>query len=179
MNDREAFRQLVDQYKDKVVNTCFGFVHQKEDAEDIAQDVFIEAWLSYHKFRGEASLSTWLYRIAVNKSLDAVRKQKTKKYIGLFKNLIHLNNETIDNIRHPEPNPLQQIEQHEREQALYKALDKIPVNQRIAITLSKFEDLSMKEIAEVIETSESAVESLLSRAKVSLKKHLEDYYKNI
>jgi len=179
MNDKEAFRQLVEQYKDKVVNTCFGFVHQKEDAEDIAQDVFIEAWLSYHKFRGEASLSTWLYRIAVNKSLDAVRKQKTKKYIGLFKNLLHISDEAIDKLKHTEADPLQQIEQYEREQALYKALDKIPVNQRIAITLSKFEDLSMKEIAEVMDTSESAVESLLSRAKVSLRKHLEDYYKNI
>ena len=179
MNDREAFRQLVEQYKDKVVNTCFGFVHQKEDAEDIAQDVFIEAWLSYPKFRGESSLSTWLYRIAVNKSLDALRKQKTKKYIGLFKNLLHISDESVDNLKHTEPNPLQQIEQYEREQALYKALDKIPVNQKIAITLSKFEDLSMKEIADVMETSESAVESLLSRAKVSLRKHLEDYYKNI
>jgi len=178
MNDREAFRQMVEQNKDKVVNTCFGFVHQKEDAEDIAQDVFIEAWLSYHKFRGEASLSTWLYRIAVNKSLDALRKQKTKKYIGLFKNLLQLGDEAVDKIKHTEPDPLQQIEHYEREQALYKALDKIPVNQRIAITLSKFEDLSMKEIAEVIETSESAVESLLSRAKVSLRKHLDDYYKN-
>ncbi len=178
MNDREAFRQMVEQNKDKVVNTCFGFVHQKEDAEDIAQDVFIEAWLSYHKFRGEASLSTWLYRIAVNKSLDALRKQKTKKYIGLFKTLLQLGGEAVDKIKHTEPDPLQQIEQYEREQALYKALDKIPVNQRIAITLSKFEDLSMKEIAGVMETSESAVESLLSRAKVSLRKHLDDYYKN-
>ncbi len=178
MNDKEAFRQLVEQNKDKVVNTCFGFVHQKEDAEDIAQDVFIEAWLSYHKFRGEASLSTWLYRIAVNKSLDALRKQKTKKYIGLFKTLLQLGGEAVDKIKLTEPDPLQQIEQCEREQALYKALDKIPVNQRIAITLSKFEDLSMKEIAGVMETSESAVESLLSRAKVSLRKHLDDYYKN-
>ena len=99
MNNREAFRQLVDQYKDKVVNTCYGFVHQKEDAEDIAQDVFIEAWLSYPKFRGESSLSTWLYRIAVNKSLDAVRKQKTKKYISLFKNLLHISDEAIDKIK--------------------------------------------------------------------------------
>ena len=70
------------------------------------------------------------------------------------------------------------MEISEREQALYQALDKIPVNQRIAITLSKFEDLSQKEIAGVMDVSESAVESLLSRAKVSLRKQLENYYRN-
>ncbi len=178
MNNKEVFRQLVEDYKDKVVNTCFGFVHQQEDAEDIAQEVFVEAWLNYHKFRGEASLSTWLYRIAVNKSLDALRKRKTRKYIDLIKNLLHLNNEDHNQIKESNLDPLQKIETEEREQVLINALDLIPVNQKIAITLAKYEDLSMKEIAEVMETTESAVESLLSRAKVSLRKHLEEYYKN-
>ena len=114
----------------------------------------------------------------MNKSSNAVRKQKTKMYISLFKNLLHLNNEETDKIKQIDLDPLQKIEQYEREKLLYKALDKIPVNQKIAITLSKFEDLSMKEIAAVMETTESAVESLLSRAKVSLRKNLEDYYKN-
>ena len=119
-----------------------------------------------------------MYRIAVNKSLDALRKRKTRKYIDLIKNLLHLNNEDHNQIKESNLDPLQKIETEEREQVLINALDLIPVNQKIAITLAKYEDLSMKEIAEVMETTESAVESLLSRAKVSLRKHLEEYYKN-
>ncbi len=179
MNKKEAFRQLVEEYKDRVVNTCFGFVHQKEDAEDIAQDVFLEAWLSYEKFRGDSSLSTWLYRIAVNKSLDALRKQKTRKYIGLFKNLLQINNENTSKLKQLDADPLQAIEQNEREQLLLDALNKIPQNQRIAITLSKYEGLTTREIAAVMETTESAAESLMSRAKESLRKQLENYYKKL
>lgn len=179
MNNKEAFRQMVEEYKDKVVNTCYGFVHQKEDAEDIAQDVFLEAWQSYEKFRGDSSLSTWLYRIAVNKSLDALRKQKTRKYIGLFKNLLQLTNDNTAKIKNHDLDPLQAIERNEREQLLLDALNKIPQNQRIAITLSKFEGLSTREIAAVMETTESAAESLMSRAKESLRKQLEYYYKKI
>ena len=179
MDKKEAFRQMVDQYKDKVVNTCFGFVHQREDAEDIAQDVFVEAWIKYDTFKGDAQLSTWLYRIAVNKSIDALRKQKARKYIDLFKNILHLDSKESMAVKQNQPDPHQKMELDEREQILVSALQNIALNQRIAITLSKYEDLSVKEIAQVMETTESAVESLLSRAKLSLRKQLEATYKNI
>ena len=178
VNEPETFRQLMETYKDKVVNTCFGFLHNREDAEDVTQEVFIEVYLSYQKFRGESGIATWIYRIAVNKSLDVCRKRNTQKRIAFFKNLIHLDNVNSKEIAHSETDALIDMERQESMQVLYKALDKIPSNQRIAITLYKFEDLSMREISKVMDTSESAVESLLSRAKVSLKKQLEHYYKN-
>ncbi len=177
MKDTETFRQLMESYKDKVVNTCYGFLHSKEDAEDVAQEVFIEVYLSYCNFRGESSISTWIYRIAINKSLDVCRKRNTQKRIAFFKNLIHIDSVNAKEIAQHEADALTNMETQERTKALYQALDKIPTNQRIAITLSKFEDLTMREISKVMDTSESAVESLLSRAKASLKKQLENYYK--
>lgn len=178
MKETATFRELMEEYKDKVVNTCYGFLHNREDAEDVAQEVFIEVYLKYQNFKGESSIATWIYRIAVNKSLDVCRKQNTKKRIAFFKNLIYLDNFNKTEIAQYETDALTNMETQEQTKVLYQALDKIPVNQRIAITLSKFEDLSMREISKVMDTSESAVESLLSRAKVSLKKQLENYYRN-
>ena len=178
ININFTFRQIMEDYKDKVVNTCYGFLHNREDAEDVAQEVFIEVYLSYQKFRGNSDIATWIYRIAVNKSLDVCRKRNTQKRIAFFKNLIRIDSMNAKEITLNENDALSKIEKQEMTKILYLALDRIPVNQRIAITLSKFEDLSMREISKVMDTSESAVESLLSRAKVSLKKQLEHYYKN-
>ncbi|MCX6232838.1 MAG: RNA polymerase sigma factor [Bacteroidetes bacterium] len=165
-------------YKDKVVNTCFGFLHNREDAEDTAQEVFIEVYLSYHKFRGDADIATWIYRIAINKSLDVYRKRNSKKTLAFLTNLLRFDHVKTLKTAHNEEDAQTKMESKERVEVLYHALDKIPVNQRIAITLSKFEDLSQKEIAAVMDVSESAVESLLSRAKLSLRKQLGNYFKN-
>lgn len=176
LGNRDFFRNLVDEYKDKVVNTCYGFLHNFEDAEDTAQEVFIEIYLSYEKFKGKSTISTWIYRIAVNKSFDFLRKQNSKKRINLFKNILNIDTIEQKDIKSVEEYPLINIEQKERETVLFQALDKIPVNQRIAITLSKLENLSIREIAKIMDTTESAVESLIFRAKTSLKKLLEKYY---
>ena len=73
---QSAFRHLVDKYQVLVFNTCIGFVGNRQSAEDLSQDVFIETYRSISKFRGEAKLSTWLYRISVNKSLNHIRDHK-------------------------------------------------------------------------------------------------------
>ena len=79
--DEQVFRRLVEKYRQLIVNTCFGLVHNSEDAEDIAQDVFIEVFRSVHKFRADSKLSTWLYRIAVNRSLNFIRDNKRRKLL--------------------------------------------------------------------------------------------------
>ena len=77
--DASAFRNLVDEFREKVRNTCYRFVKNADDADDIAQDVFIQVFESLDNFRAEAELSTWIYRIAVNKSLDFIRAKQKKK----------------------------------------------------------------------------------------------------
>ena len=173
-----AFRQLVDNYQKMVVNTCFGMVHSKHDAEDIAQEVFIEVFRSIHKFRSDAKISTWLYRIAVNRSLNFIRDNKKRKWFGSFEDSDEAKNNQLQNIKTDRNDqPEFQLENSERAVMLHKTIDSLPQNQKIAFTLSKYEELSYQEIADVMNLSISSVESLLHRAKKNLQKKLYKCYK--
>lgn len=178
LGDDHAFRILVEEHKDRVYNTCLGFLRNPHDAEDVAQDVFMRVFESINDFREDAALSTWLYRIAVTKSLELIRKRKRKKRSGFFRALMNKDEEpddTSDNSFFGHPGVA--LENKERAQVLLKAIEQLPANQRIAFTLHKLEDLSYKEIAEVMEASLSAVESLMYRAKKNLQQELYNYYK--
>ena len=174
--DETAFRECVESHKDKVLNTCYRFVQNRDDAEDLAQEVFIEVYRSISHFREDAELSTWIYRIAVNKSLDFVRKKKRKKRIAYVLSYFGSADEEKDLQLSAPTNPQSDLEQKERIQILNKAIDSLPENQKVAITLSKYEGFSNKEIAEIMETSVSAVESLIHRAKNNLHKKLHQFY---
>jgi len=174
-----AFKVLVEEYQNKVINLCFGFVHNREDAEDITQEVFIEVYNSVIHFRGEAKISTWLYRISVNKSLDFIRRKNRKKRFAKFQNILGFER-TIEKVQESElTNPHTILENKERIQILTETIETLPQNQKIAFILSKFEGFKNNEIAEIMKTSLSAVESLMHRAKKNLKVKLYDYYKNI
>lgn len=166
---------MVDLYKDRVYNTCVSMLHQQEDAEDVAQEVFIEVYKSKNSFRGDAQMSTWIYRIAVNKCLEFLRKKKTKKRWAILLDWTEWKGKEKGD-SHSTDHPGIALEQKERAQTLMKAIDKLPENQKVAITLYEFEQLSYKEIAEVMETTKSAIESLIFRAKKNLKKQLHDWY---
>ncbi len=175
--DRDAFRYLVEKYQVLIYNTCLGFVGNSQSAEDLSQDVFIEVYRSVHRFRGDARLSTWLYRIAVNKSLNHIRDNKKHNIVRSLERFFfgekEENLEVEDYIYGTADSPMTSRE-HARQ--LYSAIEKLPDNQRIAFTLHKFDDLSYKEIAEIMDTSLSSVESLIHRAKKNLQKSLKAYY---
>lgn len=175
--DHQAFRMLVEAFQEKVLNTCYGFVHNKEEAEDLTQEVFIEIFRSIGKFRGDAKLSTWVYRIAVSKSLEEIRKRKRQKRAAYFKSLVGLEG-AAQKVASPTHNPHQTLESKQRSEIMQQTLEKLPKNQRIAFTLHKYEGLSYQEIADVMGLSLSAIESLMHRGKVNLKQRLTVYYKN-
>ncbi len=171
----KAFELLVENYQVKVYNTILGFVKSPEDAEDLAQEVFIEVFNSVTKFRAEASLSTWIYRIAVNKALEFIRKQKRLKRFAFLTNLFDASaKEKITTTDFVHPGIL--MENKERGVILFGAIDKLPENQKVAFTLHKIEGLSYQEIAKVMNISLSAVESLMFRAKKNLRRELSAYY---
>ncbi len=172
----KAFRQLVESFKDRVFNTCLGFMVSKEEAEDVAQEVFVEVFSSIRSFREESQLSTWVYRIAVTKSLEAIRKKRRKKRFAIIERIVGTDQreQTLENPG--EYHPLAQIEHRERASALYAAIEALPDSQRVAFTLHKIEGLSQKEVSEVMDTSIPAVESLIHRAKENLRKRLFAYY---
>jgi len=176
LGNEKAFRQLVEQQKDRVYNTCLGLLHNPQDAEDMAQEVFIQVWNSIGGFEGKAALSTWIYRIAVTKSLELIRYRKSQKRQSFFQSLKQDNDPDVVSGDDFFVHPGVAMEQKERAEVLFRAIDQLPENQKIAFTLHKVEDLSYKEIAEVMETSVSAVESLMHRAKKKLQDLLYEFY---
>ncbi|MEM7551971.1 MAG: RNA polymerase sigma factor [Bacteroidota bacterium] len=173
--DEQAFKVLIDKHQKLVYNTVLSFVKSEEDADDLAQEVFLEVFQSVSSFRGDSKLSTWLYRIAVTKSLEHIRKIKRKKRFtfltGLWNDRNELIHQPVDWVH-----PGIQLENKEHAKALFLALDKLPEQQKTTFLLHKVEGLPYQEIANILETSLSSVESLMFRAKQNLKKILKNYY---
>ena len=171
-NDPLAFRMLVEQYEDMVFRTSMGLLHDKEEAEDISQEVFIEVFKSIAYFRGESKLSTWLYRITINKSLNELKKIQRQKTWGRLDDFIKGKKEDRREISIPDRSGEKAGESEELAKMLQHAIDELPENQRIAFVLAKYDELSYKEIAEIMNSTVSSVESLVHRAKSNLQKRL-------
>ena len=170
-----AFTKLVEEWQDMVYNTALGIVQNPEDADDITQEVFVQVYQSISSFKGESKLSTWLYRITLSKALDHEKKRKRKKRFAFVQSLFGgPGEEPVHPVEYDHPGV--QLEKKERAGELFAALKRIPDKQRVAFTLHKLEGQSYQEIAEIMNTTLYAVESLMGRAKTNLKKILNKYY---
>ena len=173
--DEQAFTKLVEEWQDMVYNTALGIVQNEEDADDITQEVFIQVYQSISSFKGISKFSTWLYRITVSKALDHEKKKKRKKRFGFVQSLFNNQDEEIL-LPAVFDHPGVELEKKEKARELFNVLKNIPDKQRIAFTLHKLEGKSHQEVAEIMNTTLFAVESLISRAKANLKKELIKYY---
>ena len=173
--DEQAFKRLVDEWQDRVFNTAISIVQNEDDADDITQEVFVQVYQSVSSFKGESKFSTWLYRITITKSLDHEKRKKRKKRSAFVQSLFGIGGEEIV---HPADfnHPGILMEKKEGAAGLFAALKQIPDKQRIAFTLHKMEGQSYQQVAEIMNTSLFAVESLIARSKVNLKKALKNYY---
>jgi RNA polymerase sigma-70 factor (ECF subfamily) len=178
-NQPGAFKLLVEMYQEKILNTCFRFLNNREDAEDVAQEVFVEVYQSISQFRGNSKISTWLFRIAVTKSLDALRKKSRKKRLAQIQSILGRKEENEELLIHDGNDPGKEFENRERAAILMQAINSLSKNQQIAITLNKQEGFSQKEVAEIMGISVSATDALVQRAKKNLQKKLYDYYKRV
>jgi RNA polymerase sigma-70 factor (ECF subfamily) len=174
--DPSAFKALVEAYQAKVLSTCYRFLHNREDAEDTAQEVFVEVHRSLAAFREEAELSTWIYRIAVTKSLDVLRRAKRRKRFDAVRGVFGFSVEIHEVAAPRDQGPEQDLEIRERSRILREAIAALAENQRIAVTLARYEGLTNKHIAGIMGTSVPAVDSLLHRAHANLRKSLSRYY---
>jgi RNA polymerase sigma-70 factor, ECF subfamily len=173
--DRSAFHELVALHGKQVINTCYRLLLDREDAEDVSQEVFIEVFQSIGTFRGEAKLSTWIYRIAVTRSLDEIKKRNRKKRITSFGKLLHLDEAAHWIAGGTTPDVF--LHEEERMKEVRQALDALPDNQRVAFALSKIDGYTNREIAEIMKTTTIAVESLVHRAKKKLSDELKKILK--
>ena len=174
-----AFGQLIDAYEQKIFGTCISFIPNKEDAEDVAQEVFLEVFKSISKFKSNAKLSTWIYKITTNKCLEFIRKKKTKKRFAFMQTLsgddlpIPMTPYFVE-INHPGI----LLENKEKTALIFKAIDTLPAQQKVIFTLAKIDGKRYQEIVEITGKSLSSVESVLFRAKKNLQKKLANFYKN-
>ncbi len=172
--DQQAFKQLVNTWQNMVYNTVLGIVQDNQEAEDVSQEVFIQVYQSIKHFRGDAKLSTWLYRVSVTKALDAERKKKSKKRLANLKSWVGLGEKEEEAVHFHHPGV--QLDNKERAAVLFKAMQKLSDNQRIAFTLIKAEGLSYEETADIMNITIKAVEALMHRAKENLRKQLQHFY---
>ncbi len=159
--DTKAFAIIVDRYKHMVFTLAMKMVRNREEAEEVAQDVFFKVYRVLSTFKGDAKFSTWLYKIAYHRSLDYIKKQKRT-----------LNTSAIDvNDHYNLPDiayKLDYLEVNERKQTIKDAIDALPEDDAVVITLHYFEELSLKEIAEIMNITPNTVKVRLFRSRKRL-----------
>ncbi len=171
--DQEAFREIVERNKMSVLNLCLRFTGNKNDADDLAQEVFIRVYQAASTYEIKAAFTTWLYRVTVNLCLNYQRRKKILPFFSL--------NHSRDSNSHPEDRipelstqeqPDTELEKKELQFLVQKAIQSLPENQKTVVILHRYHNLSYQEIADILNTTVSAVESRLHRAKENLKKKL-------
>lgn len=177
MKDPQSFQLLVDDYSELVFNLSLSILQNRQEAEDATQEIFTIIYLSINSFKGDSKLSTWIYSIGTNKCRDILRRRNRKKRFAFFVSTDHVLANQQTNHRDPYMHPGIELENQERASILFSAIDALPENQRIAFSLHKLEGIPYDEIANIMETSLSSVESLIFRAKQNLKKSLDSYYR--
>ena len=159
--DARAFSTLVERYKHMVFTLAAKILKNHEEAEEVAQDVFVKAYSALSSFKGDSKFSTWLYKIAYYRSLDYLKKQKRSLHTSSIDSdtEYHLSNleEEVD-----------KLEAKERKQAIKSAVDELPENDAVVITLHYFEELSLKEIAEIMNIEANTVKVRLFRSRKRL-----------
>lgn len=175
--DEKAFRQFYDLFKDRVYNTCLAHLQIASDAEEITQDVFVDIHRCAAEFKGTAAVSTWVYRITVNKCIDRVRYNGRQRRFAFISSLFSPKDGSLTYDPGDFVHPGVLAENKERSRLLFAAIRQLPQNQQTAFILKQVEGLSQKEVVEIMEMSEKAVESLIQRAKGNLRNVLGEVYK--
>ncbi|TNE69729.1 RNA polymerase sigma factor [bacterium] len=174
LQDEKAVSYFVSTYQDSVFRVCHSFLLNALDAEDAAQETFMDAIVHIHEFHADSSLKTWLFRIATNRSLQVIRsKNRKKRFAHVFSLFGTSDNDEPIQIEDEHQNIEKKLENDRLSEDLKRSVQKLPEQQRIAFTLVYLNEHSYQETAEIMETSLKAVESLLSRSKKNLRKTLE------
>lgn len=175
MNASEQdFQNLYHQYHILVYNLALHYLQNIEEAEEITQDVFVQIYHSLEQFEQKSSLKTWIYRITLNKCHDLIKHKNSRKRWFIFGAKSQSETDYLNHSNFEHPGIL--LENQEQAKILYATINTLPDNQKTAFVLSKIEGLSNLEIAEVMNLSISAIESLIFRAKASLQQKLSEKF---
>jgi len=174
--DTRAFREIVERYQRQVMSTVYRFTGDYYEAEDLTQEVFIRVFKAAKRYKCKAKFKTWLFRIVINLCLNYRRDRAKRRSESLDAPVVTNEGEVMREVSAPDGDiPDVALEEREIRERVRDAIDSLPGNQRVAVILQRFEEMSYKEIADALETSVSAVESLLFRARRNLREKLAPY----
>jgi len=176
-DDPAAFAELVELFNHRLITVLHHLLGSTEEAEDLAQEVFLRVYRVRKKYRPRAKFSTWLFTIANNLALNTLRSRQRKPVVPLnVRDSGPLGPRPAEQLVKDRLNqPVQHMQQQELAGIVRKALDGLNERQRVAVVLNKFEDMNYAEIAEVMGLTTKGVKSLLSRARDNLRVALKDY----
>ncbi len=155
--DKSAFDILFDRHQEYVYNIVYGILGRQDDARDVTQEVFLQVHRSIGSFRRGSRFATWLYRIAVNRAVDAARRKSRMRWLPLVETLRDRPDET--------PGPEEQTAESERAGVVQRILNEVPLQHRDVLVLRYFRDLSVEDVAEVLGISVTAAKVRLHRAR--------------
>jgi RNA polymerase sigma-70 factor, ECF subfamily len=169
--DQNAYGEIVEVYKDKVFQLCYRMLGNRHEAEDIAQEAFIRAYININSFNQNLKFSTWLYRIATNLCIDRIRKKKPDYFLdaevpgteGLT---------MYSQVPSETPLPEDEVESIELQDAIQKEISKLPDKYRSVIVLKYIEELSLNEISEILDLPLGTVKTRIHRGREALRKQL-------
>lgn len=176
--DQQAFRILVEKYQPMIKAIALQMFEREEDQEDFMQEVFVRIHQALPGFRRKSMLSTWIYRIALNHALNLTRRNKWKFWFTESLGRRGVNDRKDEELNRLPTYSEEGAEQREMRRILNKAIQRLPENQRIAFVMTRIDGMSYAEVAQVMNLSESAVDSLTQRARQNLRKYLASYYKD-
>ncbi|MEW5952344.1 MAG: sigma-70 family RNA polymerase sigma factor [Bacillota bacterium] len=176
--DLQAFEKLVEAYQKRVFALCVQLTGNQDDAQDLAQEVFIQAFASITNFRQESDLGTWLHRIAVNKWINITRKQKKAQLVYLDAPVKTGDGEAQREVAATEGNPQELVEEKEFHARVRRALGRLTYEHRAVLVLREIQGYSYEEIAGILDCSVGTVRSRLNRARKAMKDNLQNLSEN-
>ncbi len=167
--DSNAFSILFHRYQKKILNFAWQYLNDRDSAEDVLQKTFLRMLLFRKSFKKKASFATWLYTIAKNLCWEELGKLRREN---------HAHNEAPKPSEHEQRDPLKELEQNELQEIVSEAISSLPPRQRVAVILTKYQGMTLSEVAVVLGCSEGAVKQLIHRALPDLRKKLTSYIRS-
>lgn len=165
---RTTFERLIEEYADRIYNIALRITGHPQEAEDVMQEAFLNAFRSWASFRGEATPATWLYRIAVNAALERARQRHPLDFLS----------EVVEeDIQDWSSSVVELVQRAELQERVLAGIQLLPPDLRVVLVLRDIDGLSTAEAAAALEISEAALKSRLHRARSLLRQHLADYFR--
>jgi RNA polymerase sigma-70 factor (ECF subfamily) len=175
--DDQAFELLVNRHQTSVLNLIYRFIGDRTQAKDLSQEVFLRVWQTAGRYEPRAKFTTWIYQITANLCLNELKSARRRRWFPFHRSEGESEKAVEETVSDGSPTAEDLLLAREQSRQISEALQSLPANQRMALVLKKYDDLSYSEIARILDCSVPAVESLIVRAKRTLQKKLADFEK--